>query len=52
MFKSIIYSTLVAIFLMAFDTKPIDYSKRARKSPYIRAGSTQTGRLSKSHPKR
>lgn len=49
MFKSILYTTLVAIFLLSCDAKPIDYSKRTRKSSYVRAGSTQTGRLSKSH---
>ena len=47
--KKLICATLVAIFLVGCDAKPIDYSKHTRKSSYVRAGSTQTGRLSKSH---
>ena len=47
--KKLIYSTLVAIFLIGCDAKSIDYSKRTRKSSYVRAGSTQTGWLRKSH---
>jgi hypothetical protein len=49
MIKSIIYITLVNIFLIGCDAKPIDYSKRTCKSSYVRAGSTQAGRLRKSH---
>ncbi len=44
--------SIIAIFLMACDAKPIDYSKRTRKSSYVQAASTQTGRLSKSHARR
>ena len=47
--KKLFYITLVHIFLIGCDAKPIDYSKRTRKSSYVRAGSTQTGRLTKSH---
>ena len=50
--KKLLYITLVHIFLIGCDAKPIDYSKRIRKSSYVRAGSTQTGRLSKSHARR
>ncbi len=39
----------MAIFLVGCDAKPIDYSKRTRKSSYVRASSTQKGVLSKSH---
>ncbi len=39
----------MAIFLIGCDAKPIDYSKHTRKSSYVQAGSTQKGRLSKSH---
>lgn len=47
--KKLLFITLVHIFLIGCDAKPIDYSKRTRKSSYVRAGSMQTGRLSKSH---
>ena len=47
--KKLLIITLVHIFLIGCDAKPIDYSKHTRKSSYVRAGSTQTGRLSKSH---
>ena len=50
--KKLLYITLVHIFLIWCDAKPIDYSKHTRKSSYVRAGSTQTGRLSKSHARR
>ncbi len=50
--KKILFITLVHIFLIGCDAKPIDYNKRIRKSSYVRAGSTQTGRLSKSHARR
>lgn len=50
--KKLLYITLVHIFLIGCDAKPIDYSKRTRKSSYVRAGSTQTGRLSKSHARK
>ncbi len=51
MAKLFVYS-LILIFLIGCDAKPIDYSKRTRKSSYVQAGSTQTGRLSKSHARR
>ena len=47
--KKLLYITLVHIFLIGCDAKPIDYSKHTRKSSFVRAGSAQTGRLSKSH---
>lgn len=47
--KKLLYIAFVAIFLYGCDAKPIDYSKHTRKSSYVRAGSTQTGHLSKSH---
>ena len=50
--KRILFITLVHIFLIGCDAKPIDYNKRIRKSSYVRAGSTQTGRISKSHVRR
>ncbi len=50
--KKILFITLVHIFLMACDAKPIDYNKRIRKPSYVRAGSTQSGRLTKSHVRR
>ena len=50
--KKLLYITLVHFFLIGCDAKPIDYSKRTRKSSYVRAGSTQTGRLSKSHARK
>lgn len=50
--KKLLYITLIHIILIGCDAKPIDYSKHTRKSSYVRAGSTQTGRLSKSHAKR
>ena len=46
---NLLYGILLVILLIACDAKPIDYSKHTRKSSYVRAGSTQTGRLSKSH---
>ncbi len=45
----LIIVNLTAVLLLACDAKPIDYNKRTRKSSYVRAGSTQTGRPSKSH---
>ncbi len=50
--KRILFITLVHIFLIGCDAKPIDYNKRIRKSSYVRAGSTQTGSISKSHARR
>jgi hypothetical protein len=44
--------SFLAFFLVSCDFKPIDYDKRTRKGSYVRAGSTQTGRLSKSHARR
>ena len=50
--KKLLFITLVNIFLIGCDAKPIDYNKRIRKSSYVRAGSTQAGRLTKSHARR
>lgn len=50
--KKLLFITFVHIFLVSCDVKPIDYSKHTRKSSYVRAGSTQTGRVSKSHARR
>lgn len=50
--KKLLYISLVHILLIACDVKPIDYNKRIHKSSYVRASSTQTGRLSKSHARR
>lgn len=50
--RKLLFITLVHIFLIGCDAKPIDYSKHTRKSSYVRAGSTNTGRLSKSHARR
>ena len=50
--NNLFYLSILSIFLVGCDSKPIDYSKRTRKSSYVRAGSTQTGRLSKSHERR
>lgn len=50
--KKLLFITLVNIFLIGCDAKPIDCSKRIRKGSYVRAGSTQTGHLSKSHARR
>ncbi len=50
--KKLLFITLVHIFLIGCDAKPIDYSKHTRKSSYVRAGSTQTGSLRKSHARR
>ncbi len=47
--EKLLFVFLMAIFLIACDAKPIDYSKHTRKSSYVRAGSAQTGRLSKLH---
>jgi hypothetical protein len=44
--------SFLAFFLFSCDLKPIDYDKRTRKSSYVGAGSTQTGRVSKSHARR
>lgn len=40
---------LLASFLFSCDLKPIDYAKKTRKSSYVRASTTQTGRLRKAH---
>ncbi len=50
--KKLLFITLVHVILIGCDAKPIDYSKHTRKSSYVRAGSTQTGRLRKSHARR
>ena len=47
--RKLLYISLLAVFLIGCDAKPIDYSKHTRKSSYVRAGSTQTGGLTKSH---
>jgi hypothetical protein len=50
--KNLFYFSLLCFFLIGCDAKPIDYNKRARKSSYVRASSTQTGRLTKSYARR
>ena len=50
--KKILYITLVHIFLIGCDAKPIDYSKHTRKSSYALAGSTQTGSIRKAHARK
>jgi hypothetical protein len=49
---NLFFLSLLAINLWACDAKPIDYNKRTHKASYVRAGSTQTGKLRKSHPRR
>lgn len=48
-FKNIVPLLLIATFLFACDLKPIDYSKKTRKSSYSRASTTQTGQRRKAH---
>lgn len=48
-FKNIVPLLLIAVFLFACDLKPIDYSKKTRKSSYSRASTTQTGQRRKAH---
>ena len=48
-FKSILSFILLTTFLFACDLKPIDYSKKTRKSSYSRASTTQTGQRRKAH---
>ena len=48
-FKSILSFVLLTTFLFACDLKPIDYSKKTRKSSYSRASTTQTGQRRKAH---
>jgi len=48
-FKNIIPLLLIAVFLFACDLKPIDYSKKTRKSSYARSSTTQTGQRRKAH---
>jgi hypothetical protein len=43
---------LLASFLFACDLKPIDYSKKSRKSSYVSESTTQTGRLRKAHARK
>lgn len=50
--KKLLFICFLAIFLIGCDSKPIDYDKHIHKSSYVRAGSTQTGRLTKSHTRR
>lgn len=49
MFKKFTYLFFICLTLIGCDLKPIDYTKRIRRSSFVRAGSTQTGRLKKSH---
>lgn len=48
-FKNIVPLLLIAVFLFACDLKPIDYSKKTRKSSYSNASTTQTGQRRKAH---
>jgi hypothetical protein len=48
-FKNIFSFLLIATFLFACDLKPIDYSKKTRKSSYARSSTTQTGQRRKAH---
>jgi len=48
-FKNIIPLLLIALFLFSCDLKPIDYSKKTRKSSYARSSTTQTGQRRKAH---
>jgi hypothetical protein len=48
-FKNIVPLLLIAVFLFACDLKPIDYSKKTRKSSYARSSTTQTGQRRKAH---
>ena len=48
-FKNILPLLLIAVFLFACDLKPIDYSKKTRKSSYARSSTTQTGQRRKAH---
>jgi hypothetical protein len=43
---------LLVSLLFACDLKPIDYSKKRRKSSYVSASTTQTGRLRKAHARK
>ncbi len=43
---------LLVSFLFSCDLKPIDYSKKRRKSSYVSASTTQTGRLRKAHARK
>ncbi len=43
---------ILASFLFACDLKPIDYSKKRRKSSYVSASTTQTRRLRKAHARK
>ncbi len=42
---------VISVLLLACDAKPIDYDKRTHRASYVRASSTQTGKLMKSHPR-
>lgn len=48
-FKNILSFLLLSTFLFSCDLKPIDYSKKTRKSSYSRASTTQTGQRRKAH---
>jgi len=47
--KNILSFLLLSTFLFSCDLKPIDYSKKTRKSSYSRASNTQTGQRRKAH---
>lgn len=47
--EKLLFVFCLAIFLLACDAKPIDYSKRIHKSSYARSSSTQTGQLRKAN---
>jgi hypothetical protein len=49
--KKLLY-LFIALFLFACDLKPIDYSMKRRKSSYVSASTTQTGRLRKAHARK
>jgi hypothetical protein len=48
-FKNTLSFLLLSTFLFSCDLKPIDYSKKTRKSSYSRASITQTGQRRKAH---
>lgn len=50
--KNIVPLMLIAVFFFACDLQPIDYSKKRRKSSYVNASTTQTGRLRKAHARK
>ena len=50
--KKLLFFTLMNIFLLGCDAKPINYDNRIHHSSSVRAGSSQTGRLNKPHQRR